>query len=114
MPFKGDKGMTWEGGVRVPFMIRWPVLIDMRRDIGFVIANWTYRIRNPGCLWFKVVAESKDNIGVDRFAAGDRQRIVPEIVLEVSPPVIVNLHPEPLVAIHAGRRPVSQVLETLS
>ena len=23
-PFRGDKGTTWEGGVRVPFMIRWP------------------------------------------------------------------------------------------
>jgi arylsulfatase A-like enzyme len=23
-PFKGDKGTTWEGGVRVPFVIRWP------------------------------------------------------------------------------------------
>jgi arylsulfatase len=23
-PFRGDKGTTWEGGVRVPFAIRWP------------------------------------------------------------------------------------------
>jgi arylsulfatase len=23
-PFRGDKGTTWEGGVRVPFIIRWP------------------------------------------------------------------------------------------
>jgi hypothetical protein len=37
----------------------------------------------------------------------------PEIVLEVYPPVIINLHPESLAGIHAGRRPVSQVLETL-
>ena len=23
-PFRGDKGTTWEGGVRAPFVIRWP------------------------------------------------------------------------------------------
>lgn len=23
-PFRGDKGTTWEGGMRVPFVIRWP------------------------------------------------------------------------------------------
>ena len=23
-PFRGDKGTTWEAGVRVPFVIRWP------------------------------------------------------------------------------------------
>ena len=23
-PFRGDKGTTWEGGLRVPFVIRWP------------------------------------------------------------------------------------------
>jgi arylsulfatase len=26
-PFKGEKGTTWEGGVRVPMMIRWPGVI---------------------------------------------------------------------------------------
>ena len=112
--FKGDKGTTWESGVRVPFMIRWPVLIDMRRVIGIVIANWTYRIRNPGCLWFKIVAESKDNIGVDRLFAGDRQGVVPEIIFKVYPPVIGKLHPEALVGIRAGRRPMPQVLKCLA
>ena len=56
-----------------------------------------------------VVAESEDNIGVDRLTACVRQRIVPEIVLEVYPPVIVKLHLEPLVGIHAGCRSMPQV-----
>jgi arylsulfatase A-like enzyme len=27
-PFKGEKATTWEGGIRIPFMIRWPGKIE--------------------------------------------------------------------------------------
>lgn len=27
-PFRGEKATTWEGGIRIPFMIRWPGNID--------------------------------------------------------------------------------------
>jgi arylsulfatase len=27
-PFRGEKGTTWEGGVRVPMLIRWPGMIE--------------------------------------------------------------------------------------
>src|SRR5262249_43332017 len=30
-PFRGEKGTTWEGGVRVPCMIRWPGVIPAGR-----------------------------------------------------------------------------------
>jgi arylsulfatase len=30
-PFRGEKGTTWEGGVRVPFLIKWPAQIKPGR-----------------------------------------------------------------------------------
>ena len=41
-PFRGDKGTTWEGGVRVPALIRWPGHIQpgqVSADI-FAMEDW--------------------------------------------------------------------------
>lgn len=36
-PFRGEKGTTWEGGFRVPAMIRWPGMVDKGRVINDVM-----------------------------------------------------------------------------
>lgn len=38
-PFKGEKGTTWEGGFRVPFVARWPGTIKPDIIINDIMAN---------------------------------------------------------------------------
>ena len=41
-PFKGEKNTNWEGGYRVPAMIRWPGLVPPRTEINeiFSAEDW--------------------------------------------------------------------------
>ena len=38
-PFRGEKGSTWEGGFRVPAMIRWPGVVEPGRVINDVMSH---------------------------------------------------------------------------
>jgi arylsulfatase len=38
-PFHGEKGTTWEGGHRVPLLVRWPGVIKPGSEINYMIAH---------------------------------------------------------------------------
>jgi arylsulfatase A-like enzyme len=38
-PFRGEKGTTWEGGFRVPQMIRWPGVVEPGRIVNDIISH---------------------------------------------------------------------------
>ena len=38
-PFRGEKGTTWEGGFRVPTMVRWPGVIDPGTIINDIFSH---------------------------------------------------------------------------
>ncbi|RPD41814.1 arylsulfatase [Chitinophaga barathri] len=39
IPFKGEKGTTWEGGLRVPMMVRWPGVVKPGTVINDIIST---------------------------------------------------------------------------
>ena len=38
MPFHGEKGTTWEGGMRIPMMIRWPGVVKPGTQINDIVS----------------------------------------------------------------------------
>ncbi len=38
-PFRGEKGSTWEGGFRVPALIRWPGVVEKKRVINDIFSH---------------------------------------------------------------------------
>ena len=42
-PFRGEKGSTWEGGMRVPCVVRWPGVVQPGRVINDIMSHedWT-------------------------------------------------------------------------
>ena len=41
-PFRGEKNTNWEGGYRVPAMVRWPGVVPPRTEINdiFSAEDW--------------------------------------------------------------------------
>ncbi|HEY6722717.1 MAG TPA: sulfatase-like hydrolase/transferase, partial [Polyangiaceae bacterium] len=39
IPFRGEKGTTWEGGLRIPAMVRWPGVIPAGRIINDIFSH---------------------------------------------------------------------------
>ncbi len=37
-PFKGEKGTTWEGGMRIPMMVRWPGVVKPGTQVNEIIS----------------------------------------------------------------------------
>ncbi len=67
-PFRGEKGTTWEGGFRVPALIRWPGTVQPGRVINDVFSHLD---------WFPtlVTAAGVEDIGAklkQGYAAGDK------------------------------------------
>jgi arylsulfatase len=67
-PFRGEKGSTWEGGFRVPALIRWPGVVEKGRVINdiFTHQDWLPTLLN---------AAGEPNIGAklkQGHRAGDR------------------------------------------
>ena len=38
-PFHGEKGTTWEGGMRVPMMVRWPGVVKPGSQINDIVTT---------------------------------------------------------------------------
>jgi arylsulfatase len=38
-PFKGEKGTTWEGGFRVPLLVKWPGVIEPGQKINEIVSH---------------------------------------------------------------------------
>jgi arylsulfatase A-like enzyme len=38
-PFRGEKGSTWEGGFRVPLLVRWPGVVEPGRVINDIFSH---------------------------------------------------------------------------
>ena len=38
-PFKGEKGTTWEGGFRVPLLVKWPGVIEPVQTVNEIVSH---------------------------------------------------------------------------
>jgi arylsulfatase A-like enzyme len=53
-PFRGEKNTNWEGGYRVPAIVRWPGLVPPRIEINdiFSAEDWVFWLFNRGTVMY--------------------------------------------------------------
>ncbi|MGF1468172.1 MAG: arylsulfatase [Sandaracinaceae bacterium] len=68
IPFRGEKGTTWEGGFRVPAMVRWPGVIPAGRVINDIVSHEDWM---PTLVAAAGVPDVKEQL-LDGYRAGDR------------------------------------------
>jgi arylsulfatase A-like enzyme len=69
IPFRGEKGTTWEGGHRVPLFIRWPGVIEPGSRINDIISHQDFM---PTFLAAAGVPDVKEQLR-DGYTAGGKQ-----------------------------------------
>jgi len=68
IPFRGEKGTTWEGGFRVPAMVRWPGVIPAGRMINDIVSHEDWM---PTILAAAGVPDVKEQL-LSGYRAGDK------------------------------------------
>jgi arylsulfatase len=69
IPFRGEKGTTWEGGHRVPLLVRWPGVIKPGSVINEIISHQDWM---PTFLAAAGVPDVKEQLR-DGYTAGDKE-----------------------------------------
>ena len=72
-PLRGGKGMVYEGGVRVPFVVSWPGKIPAGKDYGWPVISLDVFVTALSCAGMPMPTDRKyDGVNLIPFLSGER------------------------------------------